>query len=441
MADEDIPAPSTESPTPETPEQAVPRRRRPVYEPTLLPERRRRRASPWVVIPALLIVSGLALYFLWIVPQQRRFVPTAGRIVFASDAGTPGQPHLWIAGPDGAGARRLTADAAGETSPAWSPDGSQIAFLSTRAGGQPQVFVMDGDGRNLSQVTQSAGAKSQPAFAPGDNALLGFTAGGALFSAGVGSGETDRLLPAPPAAPHGHEGDTTDDTGAPAPASVTIPSYAWTPAKTREQQGLAAVEDRGGIQTLALLPNLADKPRENPDVTASGGILAAADTMSVAWSPEGGLLAVAMIGIQSPAPPRPSSGLLLLDSQGVPVAQQITPLLPSPTAGPQNPVFSPDGGQIAFEVWQGPDLAHRHSVGLYSVPTGGGAAPRLLFRGDATDARFFADSRTVYFLHRRPDGGRDLCRVLADGTGFARLSDGRADVAAVAVSPQPVAAR
>lgn len=441
MADENIPENSPKNiPEPDIhpPTTAKKRPHRPVYEPTLLPERRRRRASPWLVIPALVIVCGLALYYLWFVPQERRFVPTAGKIVFASDAGTPGQPHLWIAGPDGAGARRLTQEAAGETAPAWSPDGSQIAFLSTRAGGQPQVFIVDGDGRDLAQVTQSAGAKSNPAFTPGDNTLLGFTAGGALFSADVRNGEPDRLLPAPPAAPH--DANAGEDIGTPPPTNITIPSYAWAPAKTREEQGLAAVEDRGGVQTLALMPTLAGTPHESQDGQPNGPPLAAADTMSLAWSPEGGLLAVAMIGIQYPPPPRPSSGLILLDSQGAPISQQILPLLPSPAAGPQNPIFSPDGGQIAFEIWQGPDLAHRHSVGLFSVPTGGGSAPRRLFRGDATDARFAADSQTLYFLRRRPDGGRDLCRVGADGTNFARLSDGHADVESVAVSPQSATA-
>lgn len=440
MADENIPASSTIPPDPETPPQKPARTRRPVYESSLLPERRRRRASPWLIIPGLLLLFGLALYYLWILPQQRRFVPSAGRIVFSSDMGSPGQPHLWTAGPDGTGSRRLTADAASETAPAWSPDGSQVVFLSTRAGGQPQVFVVDADGRNLTQVTQSAAAKSHPTFAPGDNTLVGFTAGGVLFTAGVGSGEAERILPAPPVAPHGQDADAGADTGGAALTNVTVPSYAWAPAKSREEQGLAAVEDRGGVQTLALAQNLTGSPRESQNGRPDGQPLAAADTMSLGWSPEGGLLAVAMIGIKWPAPPRPSSGLILLDSQGVPVTQQILPLLPSPTAGPQNPVFAPDGGQIAFEIWQGPDLAHRRSVGLFTVPTGGGAAPRRLYRGDATDAHFSADSRTVYFLRRRPDGGRDLCRVLTDGTGFVRLSDSRADVGGLAVSPQPSAA-
>lgn len=444
MADQNIPPPSsTHSPDPETPAtptEATPRPRRPVYEPTLLPERRRRRVSPWLVIPALLVLSGLALYFLVLAPQQRRFVPTVGQIAFASDAETPGHMHLWVAGPDGAGARRLTTDAADETVPAWSPDGSQIAYLSTRAGGQPQVFVVDADGRDPAQVTRSAGAKSRPAFAPGDNALLAFTSGGVLLTASVATGDADRLLPAPPADPHAHGADGGEDADAPAPSGATVPAYAWAPAKTREGQGLAAVEDRGGVQSLALLPTLADKPRESQTGQPNGSPLAAADTMSLAWSPEGGLLAVAMLGIQYPPPPRPASGLILLDSQGAPIAQQILPLVPDPTAGPQNPVFSPDGSQIAFEVWQGKDLAHRHSVGLFVIPTGGGA-PRPLYRGDATDARFSADGETVYFLRRRPDSGRDLCRVRPDGTNFTRLSDGQADVSGIAVSPQAAKAQ
>lgn len=415
-------------------ENAAPRPpRRPVYEPSLLPERRRRRASPWLVIPGLLILLGAALYFLLAAPRQRRFVPTAGKIAYVSDAGSPGQPHLWIAAADGTGARRLTVGAGDETNPSWSGDGSQIAFLSTRAGGTPQVFVVDADGQNLTQITQNAGAKSRPAFAPGDPTLLGFTSGGALQVASLGAAETQtrRLLP-----PATEQAVPQDADAQPVQGPITIPAYAWAPASGPDQQGLAAVEDRGDVQMLALLPSLGGAARDTQGQAPNVTPLAAADTMSLGWSPDGGLLAVAMLGVRWPAPGRPASGLFLLDSQGAPVSPQPLPLIADPTAGPQNPVFSPDGTQIAFEVWHGADLAHRRSVGLYLIPTSGGAAPKTLARGDASEARFTADGQALLFLRARPDGGHDLCRVGLNGAGLVPLSDGRADVSAVAVSPQ-----
>ena len=46
-----------------------------------------------------------------------------------------------VIGKDGKQLARLTNNSAIEVSPAWSPDGRQIAFVSDRLG-KPQVFIM-----------------------------------------------------------------------------------------------------------------------------------------------------------------------------------------------------------------------------------------------------------------------------------------------------------
>jgi TolB protein len=50
--------------------------------------------------------------------------------------------------------RRLLPDT-GNIDPAWSPDGRQIAYASTRSGGA-QIWVVNADGTNLRQVTQES---------------------------------------------------------------------------------------------------------------------------------------------------------------------------------------------------------------------------------------------------------------------------------------------
>jgi Tol biopolymer transport system component len=45
-----------------------------------------------------------------------------------------GTSDIWVSEADGQGARPLTSDAEADTSPAISPDGSRVAFVSTRAG-------------------------------------------------------------------------------------------------------------------------------------------------------------------------------------------------------------------------------------------------------------------------------------------------------------------
>ena len=404
---------------------------RPIYESSLLPARKRRRLPPWLVIPGLLLILLAALYFLIFAPKPRRAVVTVGQVVYAAGAAATPNSHLWIASNDGSGARPLTSGAGADTSPVFTADGSQLAFLSNRAGGLNQIYVVDADGKNVTQVTRTAGAKSQPAFAPGSNTLLGFLSGGVLSYADSGKGDPTLLLPT--RGQSSHPNDTTDPSQV-QEASTTVVGYAWKPGGDGEEPGLAAVLESGGLQTLAILPSLSSAPRLTGNGQSDGPPLAAGDGVSPAWSPDGTRLAVAVLHVLS-APGQPKvSGLVTLDAQGNPVGRLfLTP--PGSPSGPENPVFSPDGSQIAFELWNQPDLASRRRLGLGLVPSDGGSV-RLLVRGDAGSAQFSRDSRQIFFLNRRADGGHDLCRINADGSGPARVSDGKADVTGFALSPQ-----
>lgn len=433
MADDTTP-PSVSVPDSESSRQAAPPRRR-VYESTLFPERRRRHFPPWLVVPLILLLCGGVVYYIQAAAHRTRFVATAGEIVYASDQGTPGRPHLWTIRFDGTGSRALTSGPAADTSPAFSPGGSQVAFLSDRDSRQNQVFLVDADGQNLIQVTRNSGAKSKPAWAPGRSGLLGFTSEGALSVLTVtseGAGDADRLLPPPPQVPHtpGAEEASSDETLA-QQTPVTVPSYAWCPA---QDAGLAAVEDTGTFQALAVFATPTAAPKDVQQ-TAQGGLpLAAADTMSLGWSSDGSLLAVAMLGIKGT--PSPASGIVLFDRDGNRQDGRPPFLAVGAADGPQNPVFSPDGTQILFEEWSQPNLASHRRLGLGLASTDGSAPPRLVYKGDASGAQLAPDGSTIFFLGGRPGGGHDLCRIAPDGSGFARLSDGRADVLGFTVSPQ-----
>jgi len=392
---------------------------RPVFESSLLPERKRRRFSPWLVVPGLLAVLLVILYLLIFGPKPRRVVSTAGTLVYACDAGSPGVTHLWSVPMGGGAAHSLTSGAGADAAPSFSADGSQIAFLSSRAGGQNQIWLMDGDGKNPIQVTRGGGAKSQPAFAPGSNALLGFLSGASLAVLNIGKGDASVILPAP--AGQAARPDSTDATDKPQVQAAADP-------------GLAAVLDTGGVQTLAVLPSLSGPPRLSQNDKADGPPLAAADGVAPAWAPDGSKMAVALLHVQGLPGGKKASGLIQFDARGTPQTP-LTPLIEDPAIGPLNPVYSPDGSLIAFELWRQVDLASRSRLGLYSIPSGGGS-PKLIARGDAGSAQFSRDGGTVFFLQRRPDGGHDLFREGADGTALARLSDGRADVTGFVLSPQ-----
>lgn len=435
MADKDIPSietPPTEdhpsSPSPNLDSPAKPRR--PVYEPTLLKGRRkRRRASPWVVIPVLLIFLIAILYGVLVLPKSQRFVATAGEMVYCSDQGSPGHPHLWIASVDGANPHRLTKREQDETSPTWSPSGSQIAFISAAKDGNPQIFMIDADGLNLVQVTQNSGAKSQPQFAPSNGRLIGFLSGGALNTVDVATGETQRILPVVTASDRAKSNDSSLTVS----PTTSVSAFAWLPGSGRSQDGLAAVEDTGGTQELTLLPTLAGKPIEAHD---NGAPLAAANNVSVAWSPDGGLLAVAMMGVPSPQPGHDVSALILLDSSGNMSGQHPLALFPSADLGPQNPIFTPDGARVVAEIWSGSDIATQHSVGLLSVPIDGSAQAEPLYKGAASNVRISQDGKTVYFVKTDAPAKSEICQIGIDGTGFKALTPDNADISGFALSPQ-----
>ena len=90
---------------------------------------------------------------------------------------------------------RLTEDQAIDTSPCYSPDGSQIVFNSDRGGSQ-QLYVMSADGGGVRRISFGSGNYGTPVWSPrGD--LIAFTKiGSGSFYIGVmrpdGSGE--RLL-------------------------------------------------------------------------------------------------------------------------------------------------------------------------------------------------------------------------------------------------------
>lgn len=112
-------------------------------------------------------------------------VSTDGRIAFASDRdNTLYEAYdLYVMDPDTSEVTRLTFDGDPDENffrhdslnPVWSPDGTRIAFDSTRSGNR-EVWVMNADGGGLVNVSDHPGQDYEPAWSP-DGAQITFTSG------------------------------------------------------------------------------------------------------------------------------------------------------------------------------------------------------------------------------------------------------------------------
>ena len=71
----------------------------------------------------------------------------------------------------GSDMRQLTFGSDEDDSPAWSPDGKKIAFVSIRAG-VSQILVMNADGANVRQLTNGNAENIHPTWAPDSQRIL-----------------------------------------------------------------------------------------------------------------------------------------------------------------------------------------------------------------------------------------------------------------------------
>lgn len=93
-----------------------------------------------------------------------RMRPDGKMIAVSADSGA-GQSDIFLMTLDGKMEKNLTEHWADEVSPAWSPGGGQMAFVSNRTG-SPQIYVMNGDGSGQRRLTFAGGYNSTPDFGP-----------------------------------------------------------------------------------------------------------------------------------------------------------------------------------------------------------------------------------------------------------------------------------
>jgi TolB protein len=126
--------------------------------------RRRLRAGGRRRAASALLILGLA------VSACGQASTGGGEIAFTSDA--DGDVEVYAMHADGSGVHQVT-DRPGEDSfPAWSPDGTSIAFYSSSSGSEPDVYVIAADGSRLRRLTDDPASDADPDWSPDGSRIL-----------------------------------------------------------------------------------------------------------------------------------------------------------------------------------------------------------------------------------------------------------------------------
>ena len=247
-----------------------------------------------------------------------------------------GYDEIFSMAADGTQQTRLTFNTAiSDRDPAWSPDGTEIAFASNRDGGgiEYDIYVMDADGSNVRRLTTAASLDAAPTWSP-DGGRIAF--------------ESDRDANREIYVMDADGGNQTRLTDAPALDA----SADWSPDGTRIVWTKATYDAGTNTSVVELYTMGAD---------GSGQTLLKTNASAGSWSPDGTKIAYANGG--SP------SNVHVMNADGSGSVQLTDGTFHS------SPTWSPDGTRIAFTS----------SAGMISIMDADGSSPTALAPGYVPD--------------------------------------------------------
>lgn len=339
--------------------------------------------------------------------------PSSGHIAFISDRG--GQVDLWVMNADGSGVRRLTNTPAREMSPAWSPDGSKVAYASAN-GDVADIWIVEVATGKTATVVKGVGLRPPQ---------LGWSADGKSIYCSV------------PAGPAGSSSQALLAAGSGVPAKTLVSNGGKTLRAWSTAPGKVAAEfsngPAGGISVYSLAAQTGSAGQLLKEIDGSGPTL----------SPDGRLIAYK-------APPGDDDPVLwVMDLQsGKKTA------IDEKAVGRRwdtGVAWALDSGRVAFSrssvTWAAEDGrlavhgdapdASKSDEGIYIATVDGSAVKGLTKSSYDSSPAWLADGGWVVFASARGRStGSDIWVVSVSGEKVSNLTAGKGSNWSPACSPR-----
>jgi Tol biopolymer transport system component len=244
----------------------------------------------------------------------------SGRIVFDN------YDDVWSINADGTGLTRLTRSPWREFDPAWSPDGTRIAYRS-EPHAYPQLWVMNADGSDKHRLAQDGGF---PAWSP-DGSMIAYAPGGG---------------------PSGRSGIAIMNADGSAQHRVPHTDFGEYPSWSPDGKRIAFNNNLAGSGRMYIV---------NIDGSGLVDLSSVGEGHEVDWSPDGRSILFAS-GRDQDEPGYKDIYVMRPDGSGV---KRMTDI------GGYTPAWSPDGSHIVFSAGAALFVMRANGIGITSLPVDG----------------------------------------------------------------------
>jgi CSLREA domain-containing protein len=333
-------------------------------------------------------------------------LPSAGRIAFVSNR--HGSGEIYVMNADGTGQTNLTNSSADDFSPAWSPDGSKIAFASVPLVigtlTLPEIYVMNADGTAQTNLTNDPIDPFDPAGDPAADLSPTWSPDGSKIAFYSSRGHEIYVVNA--------DGSGLTQLTAGGDGALDL---AWSP------DGSTIAFAGPFFSFDVIVPPDMDSPLSIVSADGSGQMRITQDAAyDPAWSPDG-----SQIAFSSNRDGNHEIYVVNADGSGLTNLTKFSP------ASDSDPAWSPYDSHIAF-------VSDREGGDdIYVMKADGTNQARLTSDGPHnTSPAWSPDGSQIAFVSDR-DGNDEIYVMNADGTGQTRLTNSATDDGEPVWSPAP----